>query len=156
LDQGLSERAGTPKPQDTALYANIAKIERAPSTLPKREYARVDGPLRAYAAARWKEAKSDALRSRVAMRAKIAGVEEYLMAFIASPAHPLEERKSVIGVLEELGGVKIVPNLLVLLQADQPESIRLASLRALARFDDPSITRKLLALYPAMSAQLKT
>ena len=155
LDQGLSERAGAPQPQDTALYANVAKIQRS-SNDTKREYAPVSDPLRAYVAARWREAKSDPLRARVALRANVSGVEEHLLALVTAPAHPDEERKAALGVLEELGSRKIVPSLLALLQAEQPEPIRLAALRALARFDDPSITGKLLRLYGTMPPPLRS
>jgi hypothetical protein len=63
---------------------------------------------------------------------------------------------AILGVLQELGSEKIVPKLLPLLDVNQTESVRLASLHTLARFDKPSITAKLLGLYPEMPSGLKS
>jgi putative heme-binding domain-containing protein len=49
-----------------------------------------------------------------------------------------------------------VANLLPLLEPGQPEAIRLATVRTLARFGDPSIAQKLLALYGDMPPTLKS
>ena len=156
LNQGLSERAGAPKPPDTALYADVGKIHRPAVDHSQREYAPVSGALRAYVAARWKEAPSDPLRARLALRANVAGVEEHLLAVAADSKRSEEERKAALQVAEELGSEKIVPRLLPLLEPSQPEAIRLASIRALARFGDPSITTKVLAAYPSMPAPLQS
>src|SRR2546426_297278 len=156
LDQGLSERAGVLKPPDKALYADVGNVKRSPSGDVKREYASVNGQLRTYIAARWQESKSDPLRGRLALRANVSGVEEHLAALATASAHSEEERKAALGVLEELGSAKMVPILVPLLDANQPEPIRAAALRALSRFDQPSITGKLLALYAAMPPSLKS
>src|SRR5437764_6796684 len=131
LDQGLSERAGTPKLVDTALFADAGKalVQNGVG----REYAAVNRPLWTYVSARWQESKSDPLRARVALRANVPGVEEYLIA---------QKTPSALQVLEELGSAKIVPSLLTFLDANQPEAIRLLSIRTLARFGDPTITAK--------------
>ena len=145
LDQGLSERAGTPKLVDTALFADAGKalVQNGVG----REYAPVTGALRTYVAARWQESKADPLRARLALRANVPGVEEYLIA---------QATASSLHVLEELGSAKIVPSLLTLLDANQPEPIRLVSIRALARFGDPTITARVLELYGSMPSAVKS
>jgi putative heme-binding domain-containing protein len=134
---------------------DVARIER-PAAGAQREYAPVTGPLRAYVAARWQESKSDPLRARVALRANVSGVEEHLLALATASAHSEDDRKAALEVLEELGSEKMVPKLLPLLDANQPERIRLSSLHALARFDDPSIAAKVLTLYEGMPSTLKS
>jgi putative heme-binding domain-containing protein len=157
LNQGLSERAGIPKPKDTALFADVAKIQRPASDAAQREYAPVNGSLQIYVAARWGEAKSDPLRARLALHANVSGVEKHLLAVATASGRSDDERKAVLQVLEELGSEKIIlPGLLPLLEADQPEPIRLSSLRVLARFDNASITTQVLTLYAAMSSNLKS
>jgi putative heme-binding domain-containing protein len=156
LNQGLGERSGTPKPVDTAFFANVGKAQAAATQPAQREYAAVTGALQTYVAARWQESKSDPLRARVAMRANIPGVEEYLLARATASAHSEPERTAALQVLEELGSPKVVPGLRTLLDAGQPESIRLVSIRALARFGDPTIAAKVLNLYPSMPAALKS
>src|SRR5205823_3470856 len=94
LDQGLSERAGIPKPPDKALYADVGSIQPSSSADRKREYAPVNDPLRAYVAARWRESKSDPLRCRLALRANVSGAEEHLSALAAAFAHSEKERKA--------------------------------------------------------------
>ena len=69
---------------------------------------------------------------------------------------PEHERLSALQVLNELGTAKIVPSLLSLLEPVQPEPIRMAAVRGLVRFDHPSITTKVLALYRPMPASLKS
>src|SRR6202011_4533642 len=89
LDQGLSERAGTPTLVDTALFADAGKalVQNGAG----REYVPVTGALRTYVAARWQESKADPLRARLALRANVPGVEEHLIAqATASALHVLE------------------------------------------------------------------
>ncbi|HYM11914.1 MAG TPA: PVC-type heme-binding CxxCH protein [Bryobacterales bacterium] len=156
LNRGLSERAGVPKPKDTALFVDVARIQRPASEAARREYAPVSGALRAYVAARWRESESDPLRARVALRAGVPGVEEHLLTLAAASARSEEQRRAALDVLEELGTKTMVPKLLPLLEANQPERIRLSSLRVLERFDDPSIATKVLALYEGMPSDLKS
>jgi putative heme-binding domain-containing protein len=156
LDQGLSERAGQPKPADTALYAGVGRIERPRPEDSRRSYAPVGGSLSTYIAARWQESKSDPLRARLALRANVAGVEDHLLAVVQSASAPEAERKDLLEVLEELGDARIVSGLLPLVDANQPLTIRVAALRALNRFDDPAISAKTLALYESMPPALKT
>ena len=156
LNQGLSERSGAPKPVDTAFFADAGKLQTAAKDDAQREYAPVTDGLRTYVAARWQESKSEPLRARLALRANVPGVGEYLIAQTAGPAHSEEERIAALQVLEELGSPKIVPRLLTLLDASQPESIRLVSVRTLARFGDPAITAKVLSLYTSMPSALKS
>jgi putative membrane-bound dehydrogenase-like protein len=156
LNQGLSERTGVPKPKDTALYANLGEIHTSASQSTRREYALVSGRLDDYIAACWRESKSDPLRASLALRANVPGVEANLLSLIATPETSENERTAILGVLQELGSERIVPKLLPLLDVNQPESVRLASLHTLARFDKPSITAKLLELYPEMPSGLKS
>ncbi len=154
LDQGLSERAGASRPPDKALYADVGRMKRSPSSDLTREYAPVNGPLRASIEAAWQGSKSDPLRARLAVRANVPGVEDHLAA-VAMASTSEAERKAALGVLEELGSQRMVPVLLPLLDANQPEPIRMAALRGLARFDPSSISGRLLALYAAMPGSLK-
>ena len=54
LNQGLSERAGTPKPVDTAFFANAGKAQAEMHGRHGVTYAPVTGALRTYVAARWR------------------------------------------------------------------------------------------------------
>jgi putative heme-binding domain-containing protein len=155
LNRGLSERAGVPKPPDNAFFIETARVERPPQTA-LREYAPVSGALRAHIAALWTEAKSDPLRAQLALRANVPDVEESLMAQAAGAQRSEDERKAALQVLEQLGSAKIVPSLLTLLDAGHQESIRMAALRGLARFDDPAIAAKVMALYRPMSPVMKS
>jgi putative heme-binding domain-containing protein len=121
-----------------------------------REYAPVTGALRTHVATLWTQAKSDPLRARLALRADVPDVEEHLITQAAGAGHSEDERKTALQVLDELGSAKTVPTLLTLLDAGQPESIRMAALRGLARFDDRSITSKVMELYRPMSSGMKT
>lgn len=155
LNQGLSERAGVPKPQETALYATLGKAERRPDQSPQREFAPIGGGLRSYIAARWYENQSDALRARLALRANVPGVEDHLLA-VATGTGPESERVTALQILEEMGSAQSVPRLLPLIQTGQPDNVRLGAIHALARFDDPAITAALLASYEGMPAALKS
>src|SRR5262249_13897719 len=104
LEQGLSERAGVPKPPDTALFVDAAKTQRPQQQTALREYAPVTGPLRTHVASLWTQSKSDPLRARLALRANVPGVEEHLIA------HATDE--AALQVFNELGSAKIVPTLL--------------------------------------------
>ena len=55
LNQGLGERSGTPKPVDTAFFANVSKAQAQVSDRAQREYAPVTGALQTYVSARWQE-----------------------------------------------------------------------------------------------------
>ncbi|MDB5391303.1 MAG: Cytochrome c [Planctomycetaceae bacterium] len=60
-------------------------------------------------------------------------------------------RKQRLAVLEELGDVDCVPVVLPLLDS----GLRLSALRVLARFDQPDIIAKVLALYPTFNSDEK-
>ena len=58
-------------------------------------------------------------------------------------------RRSLLSVLETLGGADCVPVVLPLLDSD----LRLAALRILARFDQPGILSRVIALYPTLKGE---
>src|SRR5262249_41255444 len=107
LNQGLSERAGTPKPPDNALFGEAAKVQRPQPETALREYAPVTGALRTRVSALWTQAKSDSLREKLALRGNVPGVEEYLVAQATGTGHAQDERKAALQVLEELCSAKI-------------------------------------------------
>lgn len=158
LDQGLSERSGAPAARDTALYSDLGKIQRQPPAAieSKRQFAPLPPELRDTIAERWRESPSDSLRARLALRAQVAGAEAHLLAVAAATSGSEGDRKMAFQILEELGSPQVVAGLLPLPSSNQPESIRLASIRALSRFDDPSIAARLLAAYGEMPPALKS
>jgi putative membrane-bound dehydrogenase-like protein len=154
LDRGLSERAGVVKPKDTSL-PNLGKVQSPSPKTANREYSQVTDPLRIDIAGRWGQSKSDPLLARIALRANVPGVQSHLLAVATNAARPEEERRATLQVLEELGTDSVITGLLPLLEERQPESVRLVSLRALARFDDPAVAKKVLSLYERMPKSLR-
>ncbi|HUQ90163.1 MAG TPA: PVC-type heme-binding CxxCH protein [Bryobacteraceae bacterium] len=155
LDLGLGERAGIPIPKDSALYAGLGR-GRLSAEPPPRRYAPMPAGLRSDIEARWKELPSDAVRARLALRAEVPGAEARVLARAADPGNPTETRTAALSVLEDLGNAAIVPGVLLLLEQSQPEAVRLAAMRVLARFDDASVATRLLALYEGMPAPLQS
>lgn len=96
LDQGLSERSGVPKPQDTALYSDLGMTQRPTPSGQMRQYAPLTSQLRAYVAARWRDSMSDPLRARLALRANVVGVEANLVKIATGPTNQEQDRKAAL------------------------------------------------------------
>ena len=155
LERGLSERAGAQKPKDTSLFVESAKVQLQSAQEARRDYAPVTGTLRTEIDAMWRKAPSDPLLARIALRADVPGIEEHLLRMARDAARPETERKSSLELLGELGNGRSVPSLLPLLEPDQSDAVRIAALRSLARFADPSITARILKLYDGMPSAMK-
>jgi putative membrane-bound dehydrogenase-like protein len=156
LDQGLSERAGLPKPADTALYADIGQIRKPAADPAGRSFAPVTGSLLKYISELWRRSPEDTLTARLALRATVPGVETRLLSVAQDSTRSEADRTSALKVIGELGTSSSVSGLTQLLDANQPEPVRLAAIRALGRFEDRSIASKLMAAYPAMPPTLKS
>ncbi|HXG09937.1 MAG TPA: PVC-type heme-binding CxxCH protein [Gemmataceae bacterium] len=143
--------AAAPGPTEVDLL--LSGMEKA---LEGRRLPRVPAALEKHLAELW--AKPSATPALVRLALRLGSDEAYARALeLAADGRIAErERLGLIEVLGQVGKPDCVPVLLRLLEPTEREAVRRAALAALQPFADPRISERVLALYPKMSADLRS
>lgn len=146
LNQGLSERAGTPAAEDTGVFRQFQTVGEISTAKPAREYELVKGALLKAISAEWKGDPGNALSARLAIRAGVQGA----MQTTARAAG--KDGGKMLVVLAELGDASVIPHVLPALAS---ESSRDMAIRVLSRFDDTKVHHALLNQYAAAPQRIQ-
>ena len=117
----------------------------------KRLPAALDKPL----AALWSKHRENVGLLRFMLRLSDPAARDRALQLAADRNAPQRDRLGLIEVLGQIGDPAAVPVLLRLLEADEPDAVRLAVLSALQPFADQRIAAKVLTLYPQMPPTLR-
>lgn len=98
---------------------------------------------------------TDSLMLRVAGRLGDRAAERRVLQLVLDDSQPAATRQELLQVLAEVGQPDCVLPLLNLLRNSRDESLRLALIGVLGRFDDPQIAEVVLDRYPQMSPALR-
>jgi len=99
---------------------------------------------------------TDVHRLRLAVRFGIAGAHERVIRIATDRKMPTATRVSMVAVLNQLGRPDSVPALLSLLEWDEQHDVEVATVKAVARFDDQRVPARVLKEYPRFSNKLKS
>jgi putative membrane-bound dehydrogenase-like protein len=143
--------AAAPSPAEQKLV--LAGMEKA---LQGRRLAKIPAALeQELARLRQKQPNSLSLL-RVAVRLGMPDAYRNLVARVADPHTPPNERVSLLELLGQVGKTECVPVLLQALEGAKSEGVQAAALAALQGFPDSRIAARVLAMYPKLSADLKS
>ncbi|OWK37586.1 PVC-type heme-binding CxxCH protein [Fimbriiglobus ruber] len=155
LDRGLAERAVTLGGMGTAgLYGHVATPE-AGAPQPSRRFEPPTPELIRVIARAWRAEPADLTRLRLALRVGVVGAEAATLAEVSAPRTAADRRRTLFGLLAELGSADAVPVALDALAAANAVEVRAAALDVLARHADDRITDRLLTLYQTMPPDLR-
>jgi putative membrane-bound dehydrogenase-like protein len=150
--QGLSERSqGFEEITQGGLFDQHAQVPSTDVKRGGRAYEPVDGQLRTTLVELWRKNPVDVLALELALRVNSKEAYDALCRQLAS-ASQSEQQLRLLRLLREFGQADAVPLLLQLVSTEAPDDVLTAALDALARFDDPQITDRLLQEYPQLSA----
>ena len=127
---------------DGALGAG--KLKSMPEALRNRIAKLIQGP-----------SDSSPVQLRMALRQDVSGAHERVARLAADTHMPTPYRVSLVELLGEAGKPSCLPVLLSLLEPEEQHDVEVAAVKAIGRFDDPSIPAKVLKEYPRFSAKLK-
>jgi putative heme-binding domain-containing protein len=130
----------------------IRGMEKA---LEGRQLKRVPPELEKHLNALWKNQPGDFTILRFALRLGSVPAYDRALKLAADRKTPQGERAALIGILGQVGKPQCVDVLLPLLDAAEPDAVRLAALSGLQPFPDRKIAARVLALYPKMPAPLR-
>ncbi|HEV3262932.1 MAG TPA: PVC-type heme-binding CxxCH protein, partial [Gemmataceae bacterium] len=155
LDQGLRDRPAGASPQTAGgLFAEFAVAER-PAAATGARANQFPAGLKKLLADLWKEDTSDPVLIGLAARMALPSALDRAMALATDRRVPTVSRLAVIELLGEVGRPACVTRLMPLLGGTESETVQLAALAALQRFDRDDIASALLKNYPRMSPRLR-
>jgi putative membrane-bound dehydrogenase-like protein len=131
LDQGFADRA---QPKDIKLSEPLDVVLRE----------------------MWGKDCVDATLIRLRCRTGDQRAQEHTLELATGAKLGIELRLAMVQIIGEVGSESCVEPLLRLLNAPEPQSLHLAVLSSLARFDRPEIAATLLKIYPNSTGQLRS
>jgi putative membrane-bound dehydrogenase-like protein len=97
--------------------------------------------------ARWRTATENSTLLQLGLLFGLREPFETAMHEAMNPSTSLARRAELLSLLAETGDLALIEPLLAIVAADAPDAVRLMALSALARFDDPHLAPKLIALH---------
>ena len=148
LSRGLSERAvGLHGIGQGGLFAEFATTAGTPTQV-KRRYDPLTPALQQYIQTTWQEQRTDAVRLELALRVGLDEAYAHLLSLLDAQ-NPSAVRLIALDLLTDFGRPDCVPAVLGLLESDD-ERILVAAIKLLGRFDQRSITERLLDCYDTL------
>ncbi len=156
LDLGLQDRS-TPRQHKTtgSLLAQFAPAELRP-TEGNTPNDKIPPVLMDYLLARWTDGTNDPTLIRPMIRLGHRPAQDHAVKQALDPGTPSEVRLDLLRTLGEVATPECVEPLLKLLGAGETEAVRLATMTALQRFNDPRISDALLRVYGKMNVRLRS
>ncbi len=155
FDKGLAERAaGLPTVGQGGLFGSFAESGAEPAK-PVRKFDPLTPELVELIRATWEESPTDAVRTRLALRAGLDAAKERVRADLADPKAPRPLVLGRLAALEELGTERCVPFVLPLVKSRDAD-VQQHALAVLARFAAPGIADAVLKAYPALSPAVQS
>jgi putative membrane-bound dehydrogenase-like protein len=143
----------TKAPGDAERDALLGGMDKA---LEGRRLADASSPLTREIVRLWQSRPDNALLLRLAVRLGEKEAYQRLLTKAADKRIPEGQRVAPVELLGQIGQADCVPVLLDLLDAAKSDALRGAVLSALQPFADPRIAERVLALYPRLSATLRS
>lgn len=132
---------------------HAASDETASAPRTKRGFEPLAGPLRDELLNRWRKQPDDIAYLELALHAQEHEAYEHLKRRLAAGDNT--EQITLLPLAEKFGQIDVVPLLLERIDPRQTPELLGAVLNALARFDDPGITERLLLVYPQTDAPIQ-
>lgn len=104
----------------------------------------------------WSEGEPGTTLVRLALRLGSGDARELALARAADESLAEADRAAIIDALAQTGVTESVPVMLMLVEASKSNAVRRASFAALSRFNDDSIAKTALALYPNLNGDLRS
>jgi putative membrane-bound dehydrogenase-like protein len=139
-------------PDDSSAGALIAGMDKGLEGAGRDDVPR---PLAQPLAKLWERTPRSAALVSVALRLGLPQARDEALARAASLQTPPAERAALLGALGDAKPQGAVPTLLTCAAKGQPKEVRAAAVGALQQFDDATIARSVLKLYPDLPADLR-
>lgn len=158
LDRGLAERAVVVGGMGRGdLFGAVASLDKNPETA--RRFEPLTRDLTDAVTTAWRAEPGDVSRLRLALRAGVPEASQAVLAEVAAPATSPTRRRTLLGLLAELGGTESVLPALALVRDDQPLEVQSLALDVVARHGDERALTTLLDRYakapPALQSRLR-
>jgi putative heme-binding domain-containing protein len=153
LDQGLQDRPTAASTSLGTLFHDQAVVQKPPPRTTRAE--NLPTALTRQLDALWKDDTTDVPLIRLAARLGRRTALDRAMALAADPDGPKTTRLALLQTLGEVGQPECVRALLQLIGGGESETVQLAALAALQRFEGEAIARTLLSYYPTMPSRLR-
>jgi putative membrane-bound dehydrogenase-like protein len=154
LEQGLHDRPSGARSNHGTLFSDIASVEKPPEPRAAPE-EKLPPALARQLDAAWADDTTDVTLIRLGLRLGRPGAHERALALASDPKAAPATRLALLDALGDAGKPDCVAPLLKLVGSGEPESIQLAALSTLQRFDREEVTSALLRHYPKMPPPLR-
>ncbi len=158
LEQGLQDRPSKGAGNLGTLFTNLSVVERTRPSADVRIES-IPSILEEQLAALWKDETTDAKLICLMARFGRGTALKRALELANDPSTPVESRLAMLRLLGEVGRADCVSAVLKLANGSgkpiPPESVRLAALTTLQRFDQDAIGTSLLQAYPELTGRLR-
>lgn len=157
LRRGLSERSvGLGGIGQGELFVAQASGARDDSTSQERRFQTVSDSLRKYIETLWRRQPDDVSYLELALRAGVNEASAALNDAAFAPEITAERRVALLGLVRHFGSPTASRDLVELLNANQPDSVKLAAVEALAAHLSDEVIEPLLTGYEVMAPTLRS
>jgi putative membrane-bound dehydrogenase-like protein len=156
LEQGLQDRPASPADNSGTLFSGHAVVQKPPPSRTSPGEETLPPALAKQLDALWAKDTTDVTLIRLCARLGRPAAHDRAVALATNPKVAPATRLALLQVLGDVGRPACVPPLLCLLGGSESQSIQLAVLTALQRFDREEIPAVLLRHYPKMSPPLRS
>ena len=154
---GLGDRSATRGGSAGSLFATLAVVgaEKTPSTVVGPQVASIPERLVREVERSWRADTTDITLIRLSARLGRSAAQDRAVALAADESAAVAQRIEAVQLLGEVGSPAAIEPLMDLAFGGSAQSLRLAAVEALSRFDDDRIAGALLETFPALPPPLR-